>query len=99
MPDYRQSYVLTPKDVDAILEASRPCPLPSTAAATSGTTAVQLPTKATRLYWHVYQGKRLKESQRKKKLPYGKVILMACRPDVLSAPTISGCSEARSLRS
>src|SRR6478752_2485106 len=34
--------VLTQQDVDAILEASRPCPSPSTSAGTSGTTAEPL---------------------------------------------------------
>lgn len=68
---------LTPKDVDAILEASRPCPLPSTAVATSGTTAVQLPAEGYEALLARLSKKRLKESQRKKKPPHGKVILMA----------------------
>lgn len=68
---------LTPKDIDAILEASRPCPSPSTAVATSGTTAVPLPDEGYEALLARLSKKRLKESQRKKKQQHGKVILMA----------------------
>ena len=69
--------VLTQQDVDAIMEASRPCPSLSTVAATSGTTAVRLPETDYEALRALRTKKQPSASQPTGKRKSGKVILMA----------------------
>ncbi len=69
--------LLTQTDVDAILEASRPCPSPSSVAAKSGTTAAPLPVGG----YAALLALRTKDERKKSPQPstagHGKVLTMA----------------------
>lgn len=68
--------ILLPEDVDAIMEASRPCPLSSTAVGASGTTAAPLPAGD----YGALRERRTKRapngSPRKPKQPRGTIVSM-----------------------
>ena len=69
--------VLTEGDVDAILEASRPCPLKSTNEAVSGITGGQLPSGDYAALRELRTKKERLRSRRKSKNGHGNVVLMA----------------------
>ncbi len=69
--------LLTQSDVDAILEASRPCPSHSTSEAKSGTTGVRLPGGSYAELQALLTKRKQSASQRTSKTDNGKVISMA----------------------
>lgn len=72
--------VLLSDDVQAILEASKPCPSQSTSAVKSGTSGVRLPVRDYEGLQALRTKKQQSELQLKKKPKSGKVILMAPNP-------------------
>lgn len=72
--------VLLPDDVQAILEATKPCPSPSTNAAKSGTTGARLPAVSYATLLARRTKSAPKELPQKQKQRRGKVVLMAPNP-------------------
>ena len=71
--------VLTPEDVDAILEASRPCPSKSTVEAKSGTTVAPLPKGDYAALQALLTERKRSDLPQNKKPRRGEVISMARR--------------------
>ena len=74
---FGKTMILTPDDVKALLEAARPCPLSSTAAVKSGTTAAPLPEGDYAALQALRTRQERNASQPRKKPASGKVISMA----------------------
>lgn len=73
---FGKTMFLMPDDVQAILEASRPCPSSSTSAVTSGTTAVQLPVGGYEALLALRRKTEPKKSPQPARTGNGKVITM-----------------------